>query len=87
MGTLSLAGLKAGACVSATAKDALARGYTVELNADAIACDSDASRRRSLRALQSRGARLSKAPDVRPPRILAPPTSPATVQGWTVSST
>jgi nicotinamidase-related amidase len=56
--TLALAGLKAAACISATARDALARGYKVELLGDAIACDSDASRRRALEALRARGARL-----------------------------
>ncbi len=58
VGTLVLAGLKAAACVSGTAKDAMARGYAVELAADAIACDSDASRRRALESLRARGARL-----------------------------
>jgi nicotinamidase-related amidase len=58
VGTLALTGLKAGACVSATAKDALARGYKVELIADAIACDSDASRRRALAVLNSKGAQI-----------------------------
>jgi nicotinamidase-related amidase len=56
VGTLVLAGLQAKACVKATALDALARGYRVELLADAIACVGDASRRRSLAALARRGA-------------------------------
>ncbi len=55
---LSLTGLKAGACVSGTAKDALARGYEVEVIEAAIACDSDASRRRALKALEAKGARV-----------------------------
>ncbi len=61
VGRLALTGLKAGACVSATGRDALARGYAVELVSDAIACDSDASRRRALEALRARGARLVEA--------------------------
>lgn len=61
VGTLILTGLKAGACVSATAKDALARGYAVNLVCDAIACDSDASRSRALEALRAKGARLVRA--------------------------
>jgi nicotinamidase-related amidase len=63
VGTLILTGLKAGACVSATAKDALARGYAVELLGDAIACDSDASRGRALASLRAKGARLVQAVD------------------------
>ena len=61
VGTVALAGLKAAACVSATAKDAITRGYDVELVTDAIACDSDASRRRALEALRGRGAHLVAA--------------------------
>jgi nicotinamidase-related amidase len=40
---LALAGLKASACVTATVKSALARGLRVQLQADAIACRTDAS--------------------------------------------
>lgn len=58
--TLSLTGLKAGACISETAKEALARGYEVDLIAEAIACDSDESRRRALARLERRGARVVK---------------------------
>ncbi len=56
--SLTLTGVFARACVSATARDALARGYTVELLAGAIACASDASRRRALSRLEKRGAKL-----------------------------
>jgi len=55
---LTLTGVFARACVSATARDALARGYAVDLLAAAIACASDASRRRALARLVKRGARL-----------------------------
>lgn len=58
IGTLALAGLKAGACISATARQAMARGFRVELLGDAIACDSDGSRRRALARLERRGAVL-----------------------------
>ena len=59
--TLTLAGLKAKACVSATAKEALRRGYRVEILADAVACDSDRSRSRALHRLEARGAVLARA--------------------------
>ncbi|MBR1091007.1 cysteine hydrolase [Bradyrhizobium manausense] len=52
---LVLAGLQAKACVTATAKDALAKGYSVEVLADAIACVSDATRARALKRLQTKG--------------------------------
>jgi hypothetical protein len=54
VGTLALSGLQAKACVSATCKDALARGYAVELLPVAIACVSDGSRARAL--ARSRGS-------------------------------
>lgn len=56
--SLTLTGVFARACVSATARDALARGYAVNLLATAIACASDASRRRALARLADRGARV-----------------------------
>jgi len=56
--TLMLSGLMARACVTATATDALRKGYTVQILADAVACYSDASRRRALTRLEARGARL-----------------------------
>jgi nicotinamidase-related amidase len=55
---LTLTGVYARACVTATARDALARGYTVDLLAGAIACASDATRRRALARLARRGARV-----------------------------
>jgi nicotinamidase-related amidase len=54
--TLVLTGLMARACVTATAKDALARGYAVKILADGVACKSDASRARALARLKARGA-------------------------------
>jgi nicotinamidase-related amidase len=56
--TLVLAGLQAKACVAATAKDALAKGYAVRILTDAVACVSDASRSRALARLEARGAVL-----------------------------
>ncbi len=46
--TLVLTGLMANACVTAAAKDALAKGYKVRVRADAVACRGDASRARAL---------------------------------------
>ena len=59
--TLALCGLMAKACIRATAMDALKRGYGVVLIADAIACDSDQSRRKALRELRSKGAEVEVA--------------------------
>ena len=59
--TLTLAGLKANACISSTAKEALRRGYKVQLLADAIACGSDRSRARALARLQGKGVALLRA--------------------------
>jgi nicotinamidase/pyrazinamidase len=59
--TLALCGLMARACITATAKDALALGYRVELVADAIACASDASRDRALARLERKGCRVVHA--------------------------
>jgi nicotinamidase/pyrazinamidase len=55
---LTLTGVYARACVAATARDALANGYTVDLLAEAIACASDGTRRRALARLARRGARV-----------------------------
>ena len=52
-----VAGLFAQACVSATARSALARGFEVSLLADAIAGSSDASRERAIGRLVKKGAR------------------------------
>lgn len=54
--TLVIAGLYARACVTATVKDALARGYEVRILFDAVACRCDASRDRALARLAARGA-------------------------------
>jgi nicotinamidase-related amidase len=51
------AGLFAQACVSATVRSALARGFEVSLLADAIAGSSDASRERAIGRLVKGGAR------------------------------
>jgi nicotinamidase-related amidase len=59
--TLVLTGLMARACVTATAKDALAKGYEVQIVADAVACRSDASRARALTRLKAKGAILLPA--------------------------
>jgi len=58
--TLVLTGVFANACVTATAKDALTKGYAVHILADAVACKSDASRARALARLEARGAVLCK---------------------------
>jgi len=55
--TLRLAGLQAKACVTATAKDAMKRGYAVEVFDRAIACVSDRSRARALARLERQGVR------------------------------
>jgi nicotinamidase-related amidase len=55
--TLRLTGLQAKACVTATAKDAMRRGYTVEVLDPAIACVSDRSRERALARLERLGVR------------------------------
>jgi nicotinamidase-related amidase len=52
-----VAGLFAQACVSATVRSALARGFEVSLLAEAIAGSSDASRERAIGRLVKRGAR------------------------------
>jgi nicotinamidase-related amidase len=55
--TLRLTGLQAKACVTATAKDAMKRGYAVEVLDHAIACVSDRSRARALARLERQGVR------------------------------
>lgn len=70
---LVLTGLQARACVTATAKDALKRGFRVLTIDEAIACTSDATRERALARLHSMGiARLlpelsGASSDFRPP--------------------
>ena len=53
---LAISGLFARACVTATAKSALRRGFKVYLIEDAIACASDRSRTRALARLHGLGA-------------------------------
>ena len=53
-----LAGLFARACVTATAKEALAQGLQVQLLVDAIACKSNASRSAALARLARRRMQL-----------------------------
>jgi nicotinamidase-related amidase len=59
VGELELAGLYAGACISATARDALKRGYRVAVLADAVADRNDAARGRALRRLERRGIAIT----------------------------
>ncbi len=54
-----LGGMFASACVTATTKDALRRGFRVRLLEPAIACSSDRSKARSLRRLERAGAKLA----------------------------
>jgi nicotinamidase-related amidase len=56
--TLVICGLMARACVSATATEAMQRGFKVILFGPAIACASDRSRARALKRLERKGARL-----------------------------
>jgi len=56
IGTLAIGGLMARACVTATTKDALTRGFKVMLIEPAIACFSDRSRARALARLEWKGA-------------------------------
>ncbi|THD42097.1 MAG: cysteine hydrolase [Bradyrhizobium sp.] len=59
--TLTLCGLMARACITATAEEALAKGYDVQILEDAVACYSDASRKRALAHLKTQGARVISA--------------------------
>jgi nicotinamidase-related amidase len=55
---ITLAGLYARACITATAKGAMKRGLKVRLLVDAIACRSDASRDAAVIRMRKRGVRL-----------------------------
>ena len=55
---IAVAGLYAGACVAATAKAALARGFAVHVLGDAVACRSDASREAALGRIRGFGAQV-----------------------------
>ncbi|HTR14703.1 MAG TPA: isochorismatase family cysteine hydrolase [Roseiarcus sp.] len=59
IGTLVLAGLMARACITATAQDAMRRGFRVMLLEPAIACASDGSRARALARLERKGAEVA----------------------------
>jgi nicotinamidase-related amidase len=61
VGAVTLCGLYARACVTATARAALARGLRVTVLRDAVACQSDGSREAALRRLARRGVRLNYA--------------------------
>jgi nicotinamidase-related amidase len=56
---LALGGMFASACVSATAKAALARGFRVRLLEGAIACSNDRTKARALARLTRAGAKLA----------------------------
>jgi nicotinamidase-related amidase len=58
IGEVTVAGLYARGCVAATVTSALGRGLKVNVLADAVACRSDASKRRALARLQAKGAWL-----------------------------
>lgn len=53
-----VAGLYARACVSATTRAALARGFQAHVLGDAVACRSDTSREAALGRLRRRGAQI-----------------------------
>lgn len=53
-----LAGLYADACVTATAKAALSRGFKVRILADAVAAGSDSARAKALTRLAEQGATI-----------------------------
>ena len=57
--TIVLTGMFASACVTATTKDALKRGFRVRLLTPAIACSNDRSKARALRRLERAGATLA----------------------------
>lgn len=54
-----LGGMFASACVTATANDALKRGFRVRVLGSAIACANDRSKARSLTRLERAGARIA----------------------------
>ncbi len=56
--TVTLTGLYANACVTATAKGALARGLTVEIEPDAVAAGSDRARAKAVERLERRGVKI-----------------------------
>ena len=56
--TITMAGLFAKACVSATARAAMAEGFEVRILTDAVACGSDRSRVKACHGLARHGATL-----------------------------
>ena len=61
--SLTLTGLQAKACVTATAKEALRRGFRVRILEDAVACVNDKSRRSALARLKQFGVAIGSAAD------------------------
>lgn len=61
VGQVTICGLYAGACVTATARDALSRGLRVTVIRDAVACRSDRSRETALQRLNRHGVELRYA--------------------------
>jgi nicotinamidase-related amidase len=57
---LTIAGLFAKACVMATARSALARGFSVRVLAEASGCSSDASRASALAQLARAGVAIAR---------------------------
>jgi nicotinamidase-related amidase len=55
---ITLTGLFAEACISSTARGALARGYDVQVITNAVACRSDRSRSAAITKLSKDGVRL-----------------------------
>jgi nicotinamidase-related amidase len=64
---LAIAGLYASACVTATARDALERGFRVTVLSDAVADRSDAARTRALERLKQAGTTLAATESEAPP--------------------
>jgi len=58
--TVTLAGVYADACITATAKGALARGLKVEILADAVAAGNDDARSRALDRLHAKGVAIRR---------------------------
>ncbi|MGH6958377.1 MAG: cysteine hydrolase family protein [Caulobacteraceae bacterium] len=58
---LAVGGVYADACVTATCRSALKRGYAVEVLADAVGARSEAARRHAVADLVRRGARAASA--------------------------
>jgi nicotinamidase-related amidase len=60
---LTLTGLKAGACISVTAREAVRRGFQVRIFYDAVACGSDCSRAAALAKLERHGVVVGSSTD------------------------